>query len=262
MITRVLVVAGVCLALMGCTHRQLARSTVLTTSTVMEIQYGIVLMNLAMLSCHPEALPSHIDLADGVVQINDGAALGQAGGFTTFGGTRFGIDRYGPSASRQVTEQWGADATTDPQRLIELQSLYRTTLGLPPLPTPNTITYLRRFLGTTNDKAEDESKPGTDSVDNPPEKNKGDGKSGGGTGQQVPMEVLLSDVPRPGWYGLGGKKDVPKDACYVGHYRGRYAWVTPEGMGALARFTVTALSVVKYVQNPREAKRRGLAVTR
>jgi hypothetical protein len=87
-----------------------------------------------MLSCHPQALPSHIDLADSVLQINDEVAFAREGGFTILSSTSFGLDQYGPSGGRQVTEQWGADATTDPQRLTELRDLYSVALGLPPLP--------------------------------------------------------------------------------------------------------------------------------
>jgi hypothetical protein len=88
-----------------------------------------VLNNLALISCHPEALPCHVDLVDGVVQVNNEAAVGQSGGFTSSEG-RFDIERFGPSGSRQVSEQWGTDAVTDPQRLSGLQDLYRVALGL------------------------------------------------------------------------------------------------------------------------------------
>src|SRR4051794_5955952 len=101
MMVRAILGAALCIGLTGCTHHQLTRSTVLATTTVMDIQYRTVLTNLAMLSCHPEALPSHIDLEDGVVQINDEAAFGTSGGFTSTG-TRFGIERYGPSGRREV----------------------------------------------------------------------------------------------------------------------------------------------------------------
>jgi hypothetical protein len=77
---------------------------------------------------------------------------------------------------------------------------------------------------------------------------------------QVPIDILISDVPPAGWYQLGAKRDVPPDACYVGCYGDRYAWVTPEGMPGLARFTLTVLAVVKL--KPGEPGRRGLAFTR
>jgi hypothetical protein len=268
---RAILGVALCAAVSGCTHHQLTRSTVLTTSTVADIQYRIVLMNLAMLSCHPEALPSHIDLADGVVQVNDEAAFGTSGGFTTTN-SRFGIDRYGPSGSRQVTEQWGADAITDPRRITQLQDLYRAALGLPPLPPPNVIDYLRRAEAEMRKKGggdKDGSDGGPSGVPSKASAEE-DGstpslvsESSGGDGElRVPIEVLLTDVPPPGWFQLGGKKDVPKDACYVARYGDRYAWVMPDGMPGLARFTVTVLAVVKFSPGPAARISRGLAFTR
>ena len=42
---------------------------------------------------------------------------------------------------------------------------------------------------------------------------------------------------------MGGKRDVPKDACYVGHHCGTYVWVTPPGRNDLAVFTMAALDL-------------------
>ena len=253
-------IAVACVSLIGCTHRQLTRSTVLTAGTVVETQYQIVLNNLALMSSAPETLPSHIDLADGVVQVNDEAAFGTAGGLTTFGGTMLGIDQLGPSGARQVTEQWGADATTDPQRITELQSLYRAALGLPQLPDSNAIAYLRRQEEST--KKSSSTSPSKTSVGAGGLTPDGGGSTGGDGGRHVPIAILLSDVPPPGWYHLGCKSDVPRDACYVGRHGNRYAWVCADGLPALARFTVTVLAVVKYQPGSGSGKSRGLAVTR
>jgi hypothetical protein len=244
----------------------------------MDIQYRSVLANLALMSQHPEALPNHVHLADGVVQVNDRAGFGQAGGFDAGAGAGFGIDQFGPSGQRQVTEQWGTDATTDPERLYDLQSLYRAALGLLPLPPPNAIAYLRRDAGATNDQ-KDGKEPGGGNKDG-----KGDGvapvgfqsgttstggggatpgggsSGGGGDRGRVPLPILLTDVPPPGWYHLGCKRDVPKDACYVGRWGDRYAWVTADGMPQLARFTAAALVVIKLKPGERGGK-GGLAVT-
>jgi hypothetical protein len=54
---------------------------------------------------------------------------------------------------------------------------------------------------------------------------------------------LAEYYPSRGWYNVGGKKDVPKDACYVGNHGCTYAWVTPEGMNGLATFTMGALDL-------------------
>ena len=89
----------------------------------------------------------------------------------------------------------------------------------------------------------------------------GSDPSGEDRGRSVPIEVLLSDVPPPGWFQLGGKRDVPNDACYVGRSGDRYAWVTPDGMPGLARFTVTALAVVKLEPGRSERRSRGLTFT-
>lgn len=254
-------IALACASLAGCTHRQLTRSTVLTAGTVVDTQYQIVLNNLALMSGAPESLPSHIDLADGVVQINDEAAFGTAGGLTTFGGTMLGIDRFGPSGSRQVTEQWGADATTDPQRITELQALYRAALGLPQLPESNGIAYLRRSEESQKSQSKSDSKTSKQNVGAGGLTPDG-GSSGGDGGRHVPIAILLGDVPQPGWYHLGCKKDVPTDACYVGRHGDRYAWVTADGLPGLARFTVAVLAVVKYQPGSGGGKTRGLAVTR
>ena len=263
-----LVVAVGLVGTVGCTHHSLSRNTVQTTSTVMDIQYRSVLANLALLSCHPEALPNHVHLADGVVQVNDRAGFGQAGGFTTFAGTDFGIDQFGPSGQRQVTEQWGTDATTDPERLYDLQSLYRAALGTAPLPPPNSIAHLRRQKPSADDKSGVRSSGGASGGASDPASTGGGGStpsgssnSGGDDGRRVPLEVLITDVPPPGWYHIGCKKDVPKDACYVGRWGDRYAWVTAGGMPQLARFTATALLVIKLKPGERGGGKSGLAVT-
>jgi hypothetical protein len=54
---------------------------------------------------------------------------------------------------------------------------------------------------------------------------------------------LAENYPPRGWYGVGGKKDVPKCACYVGCHGCTYVWVTPEGMEGLARFTMGGLDL-------------------
>lgn len=251
--------------LAGCTHKQLTQSTVQTAGTVMDIQYQIVLKNLAMLSCHPEALPNHIDLADGVVQINDQVGFGNSGGFTALEGTGFGIERFGPDGRRQITEQWGADATTDPERLVELQDLYRVALGYPPLPPPNAITFLRQRQTRRKNAAAlpDPSSPASTVVSaNAISQASSDNDSSSEDDRRIPIEILLTDVPPPGWFQVGTRKDVPKNAVYVGCYGDRYAWVLPDNLSALSRFTVTVLAVVKYEPGPEGRTKRGLTFTR
>ena len=260
------VVCLLMLGLAGCTHHSLTRNTVLTTSTVMEIQYRSVLAHLALMSCHPETYPNHVNLGDGVVQINDRAGFGQAGGLTALGGS-FGIERFGPSGQRQITEQWGTDATTDPERLYDLQSLYRLALGLPPMCPSNSLIYLRQHIIEVDDDDEDSDEGSSEGPSSPASSGGGGSVPSSGDSQQdssgrrVPLEVMLSDVPQPGWYGLGRKKDVPNCACYVGQSGDRYAWVTADGMPQLAQFTATILLVLKLQPGERPAGKSGLAFT-
>jgi hypothetical protein len=49
--------------------------------------------------------------------------------------------------------------------------------------------------------------------------------------------------PPRGWFNVGGKRDVPANACYVGRHNRTYVWVTPDGMNGLAVFTMGALDL-------------------
>jgi hypothetical protein len=48
----------------------------------------------------------------------------------------------------------------------------------------------------------------------------------------------------PGYYRVGSWKDVPKDACYVGHCGKTYVWVEPRNLEWLSRFTLALLDIV------------------
>jgi hypothetical protein len=57
----------------------------------------------------------------------------------------------------------------------------------------------------------------------------------------------------PNWFGVGShKKDVPANACYVGHHVDRcgehYVWVCPDQRDALAKFTMTILGLSTMLQ--------------
>ena len=53
-----------------------------------------------------------------------------------------------------------------------------------------------------------------------------------------------------GWYCVGIRKDVPRNACFVGHSDGCYAWVTPEGIDGLSRLTLVMLDIATLDPNP------------
>jgi hypothetical protein len=59
------------------------------------------------------------------------------------------------------------------------------------------------------------------------------------------VEGIRRDLEQigPGWFHVGGKRDVPRDACYVGRHGHRYAWLGPCDREALTEFT---LIVIKF----------------
>jgi hypothetical protein len=54
------------------------------------------------------------------------------------------------------------------------------------------------------------------------------------------VQRVLGEIG-PGWFHTGTRHDVPKHACYVGRYKDRYAWVCPQDIAALSRFTIAVL---------------------
>lgn len=55
--------------------------------------------------------------------------------------------------------------------------------------------------------------------------------------------LLYISALKPGWFGVGRKRDVPKDACYVGCYCNTYVWVLPENVELLTRLTLAILDI-------------------
>lgn len=62
-------------------------------------------------------------------------------------------------------------------------------------------------------------------------------------------EGYLEWVQR-GWYGVGGRWDVPHGACYISHCGNTYVWVMPDGLEALSRLTLVVLNVATLDQAP------------
>jgi hypothetical protein len=47
---------------------------------------------------------------------------------------------------------------------------------------------------------------------------------------------------------VGGKRDVPKTACYVGRNGDCYVWVETDGREALTEFTLTVLKLSTLIK--------------
>jgi hypothetical protein len=241
-------------------------------STIMNIEYQMVLDNMAMLSSNPAMLPWAIRINDGTVQVNDEGGVPELG--VQWGGTP-GFTR-GIRAVRSVTEQWGAHPITDPLVVKTLQDVYRQAMGLPPMPDPPLLAQLAAATDTPSSNAQ-------------ANRDKGLSQNTDGTTDEVGIEELPAqstlvdrqaeevssalpyvgsplaqlrgqlEVPS-GWFCVGGKKDVPPDACFVGHYCDRYVWVPPNRVDDLSHFTLIVLGITKHGIN--SGPSRGLAYVR
>ncbi len=213
---RALVLIGLLPTLGGCaTHLALRDDTVRVSNTLTDLQYKQVLDNVARFHDDPDTVPSFAVASAGTVAVNDQTG---AGASPTYAPTLpFSLQGGGAlpilsllfpfTAQRTAAENWSLTPITDADNLRRLRCAYR--LLVMGEATPNhdfCVKQMKEFFAGE--------------------------------------EAALADYyPPRGWYGVGGKKDVPKDACYVGCHGGTYVWVTAEGRNDLALFAMGALDL-------------------
>ena len=190
----------------GCTHLQLERSTLKQNSTWTDLQYRQVLDNLAMFCKNSSAMPYFSVAGTGTTQVSDSGNLAAS----------FSIQESIPllsvlsgAASRQIAEQWTVAPTTDPGKLEVIRCLYQFTVC---------SSLSQECINTINGFF-----------------NYPDGL----------CTVQWERFPhlQTGWFHVGCKKDVPGNACYVGHYCDVYVWVPPEGCEGLTQLALAVLDV-------------------
>jgi hypothetical protein len=200
----------------GCqAHAYLRDSTVRTTNTLTDLNYQQVLDNLALFVAHPGSMPSVAVINAGTVTVGDQKTLNTSATYNptlTFaqqGGGALPILSllFNPSASRTLTENWSLVPVTDVDNLRRIRCAYQLLVlnGGQSSDCYDCQGLLARFYLGESDRIE-------------------------------------CWIPQ-GWYGAGCSKDVPKGACYVGHYGDTYVWVMPDGIEGLARFTMTVIDL-------------------
>jgi hypothetical protein len=195
----------------GCTHLSLENNTVKQSATWTDVQYQQILNNLAMFCKNPSALPYFSVAGSGVTQVSDQANANGGFLFHPFlGGDLQGS--LGGTAGRQISEQWSLATTTDPDKLDVIRCLYQFAMGS--ISCDDCVKTINDFYGYPPDP-------------------------------QKPSEIKWERIKKvqPGWFHFGCKKDVPKNACYVGQYCDTYVWVMPEGYEGLTQFTLAVLDV-------------------
>jgi hypothetical protein len=201
--------------LSGClTHQSLRDNTVCTSMTLADLNYQQVLDNVARFVVTPSVMPSISIINAGTVTIADQKTASATATYNptlTFkqqGGGALPILSllFNPSASRSVTENWSLVPVTDVDNLRRIRCAFELVVnGGETTNCDNCTDLLKKFY----------------------------------LGEQDRQECYL---PR-GWFHVGCKKDVPKEACYVAHCHGTYVWVLPDGMDGLTRFTMTVIDL-------------------
>jgi hypothetical protein len=110
------------IGLSGCTHTILRHSTVHTAQTITDLEYQMVLSNLAMAKCRPGSLPWHLKITQGSVQVSD-----SVDGSLTFVWPHT-TRTPATNASRGVSESWTVVPETDPKALDVLRQRYALAL--------------------------------------------------------------------------------------------------------------------------------------
>ena len=266
-VARILFVLGLT-CFTGCTSGRLRQRTINQGSTLPELQYQQVLDNLALFATHPGSLPWHVNLREGTNQLTDslsgGAALDLGPPVTWF-----------PQllGSRTAVAQWGMSPVIDATELRLLRIAYRRALGVPDMPSAKFLVELAnelkdQFASNADLRYESElfyeyqgrayrsaRELGAHVLST------NDATVCGYPGPSIDRSPLAANVCRkiemiqedlaeirPGWFHVGFKHDVPKDACYVGRSGDRYAWVCPDGIDGLTEFTLTVLKISSLIK--------------
>jgi hypothetical protein len=214
---RAVLLLGLLSTLSGCcgTHLALRDDTVKASGTLTQLEFQQVLDNVARFHGNPDTLPSFAVATAGTVSLLDTSSAGISPTYSptlTFqqqGGGALPILSLlsALSVSRALMDNWSLTPITNADNLRHLRCAYQLlVLGEASPDYKNCVKEMREFF-----------------EGEPPE--------------------LADHFPPRGWYGVGGKKDVPREACYVGCHGCTYVWVTAEGMNGLAIFTLGVLDL-------------------
>ena len=120
----------------GCTNTQLRITTLNQGSTLADIQYQMVMRNLATFAANPWAIPWHMSITTGTAQVADAATAHSAFliHFPHQSLARFFEWDPGVSGSRTIVEQWSTNPIVHTDALEALQLAYRRAFGFQDMP--------------------------------------------------------------------------------------------------------------------------------
>ena len=204
----------IALSLPGCAaHHVLQRDTVAANLTISDIYFQQVLNNVARFEVNSAAMPSFSVISAGTVNIQDSAGAAVSPTYSPTltkalqGGGALPILSilFGLNAQRSITENWSTAPITDSDNIRRMRCAFQLLVGRESSQCDRCEDRLKGFFVASTES----------------------------------QDCML---PR-GWYQVGGKCDVPPDACYSAHYCDTYVWVTPDGLDGLTRVTITVLDL-------------------
>jgi hypothetical protein len=206
---------GLLMCVSGCTHIPLRNNTARTTSTLADLHFQQVLDNLARFHDNADTIPSFAVATAGTVSVSDEVGAGIS---ATYSPTLSSAQQGGGAlpilsllfpfnGQRSLAENWSLTPITDADNLRRLRCAYRLlVLGKAATNYEFCQNQMKEFFA----------------------------------GEEA---TLAENFPPRGWYSVGARHAVPKNACYFGHHNNTYVWVMPEGMNALAVFAMGTLDL-------------------
>lgn len=194
----------------GCQEIQVRKKANRLTSTVPDLYYDEVLDNIALTLAKPDAIPYFGIPQQGTNGNTRNVSANYAGAWDFLPALgRYLFDKQSSmiSGSNQWQESFQVQPLSDPDKMYLLHVAFQKAGGVPIAPEADD--HLRDFYKT---------------------------------------HVLFTDYYdwiKPGWFNIANsKRDVPKHACYVGHYCDVYVWVPAENLNDLSQFTLAILDIV------------------
>lgn len=204
---RHIMIIAFCLTMSGCQHMMLKQNTLRQASTIADLQYQQVLSNLAMLSNNPDSLPHFAAIGTSTTNINRTAQANAGFNWDLIAG----IFRFDKSNLGVQGQQANLEQWT-----------------ASPILNPDELDLMRcvylRTLGLSTPEIDDKLK-----------------------NFFLPYKPDSLEAMTPGWYGVGGKHKVPKQACLVGQYCDTYVWVIPGGQENLTKVTLAILDIATSI---------------
>jgi hypothetical protein len=269
MSTRMLVALLLAINLVnGCRSQDaVAKNATHQSTTVNDILQQQVLNNLAVFANNKDALPSLAVVGEGTAEVTDSAGASPTLTISTSG---LPSGSLAANRTRSVVAEWKLEPCVTAGRLARVRCAFQFAFFHPDIsvsrPEPNVNhTVIVSATPQYNDAIREMVAIGVlptplDGSGNPLTPRPAGGWAFIGPTEAVSafaasqyasaLRVALDSAFPVGWFGVGRKSDIPKSVCYVGHAADTYVWVTPKGMDAFSRFTISVLALASLDPPP------------